>query len=537
MGALDSHLGKSRKVNISVEDLSKLPGLEKLADPMWRICSGEIYKIIVKNDDDPDDEGFVMPFKPNRAQRRFITRWWNRNIILKARQLGFTTLICILWTDFAMFNSNVSCGVIAQTDEAATKIFKSKVLFAYENLPEPIRAAIPLKEKNAHELVFAHNNSSIRVATSMRSGTIHRLLVSEFGKICAKFPAKADEVLTGSIPAVPLNCITVIESTAEGQEGAFYSMTQAAKNKAALKKKLTPRDYRFHFYPWYEDDGYRMDPSTVTITDADHEYFDKLEFESGTKLDMEQRAWYVATRNDFDESGKGEKMLQEYPSTPEEAFQRSIEGTYYAKQMLAMRKSGRILKIPIIQEPVYTFWDIGNGDGTAIWFMQIVGFEDRFIGYYEGHGEHLSHYYKHLLDSGFIFGKHFLPHDADHERLSNDQNKSIKTQLEDLGMRNIEIVPRISDLSAGIQLVRKHIPSAYIDEDRCAEGIKRMDGYKKKWNSSLGRFVDEPEKRDGNSEGADAFRQWAQAKELGMITLATKTSTMGSRPASDWRSR
>jgi hypothetical protein len=530
MGAIDAQI-----------DFTAAPGLEKLADPMWRICSGELYKIIVKDDEDPEDEGYVMPFKPNRAQRRFIHRMWNRNIILKARQLGFTTLICILWLDFAMFNSNVSCGVIAQTDEAAIKIFKSKVLFAYESLPPALRAIMPLKEKNAHELFFAHNGSSVRVATSMRSGTPHRLLVSEFGKICAKFKMKAEEVITGSIQAVPLSGITVIESTAEGQEGEFYSMTQAAIRKQQQGKKLTPRDYRFHFFAWYEDEEYRLDPDLVTISAKDHLYFDKIEKEAGIELDMWQRAWYVATRNDFEEAGKGEKMLQEYPSTPKEAFQKSIEGTYYAKEMTLMRKQGRILRIPVIDVPVHTFWDIGNTDGTAIWFYQTVGFEDRFIGYYEEHGEHYSHFVKYikhdfpeLLGIPILYGTHFLPHDAGHKRQGQVNNSSPEEMLNDLGLKNTLVLPRIDELGHGIQLVRQHFKSVYIDEVRCEQGIKRLDGYKKKFNTKLGRHIDEPEKNDGNSEGADAFRQWAQAKEAGLLGNQRKSSTR-QRPPPDWR--
>jgi hypothetical protein len=530
MGSIDAQI-----------DFTKAPGLEKLADPEWRLFSGELYKIIVKNDDDPEDEGYVMPFKPNRSQRRFIKRWWKRNIILKARQLGFTTLICILWLDFAMFNSNVSCGVIAQTDEAATKIFKSKVLFAYENLPAALKVLMPLKEQNAHELVFAHNGSSVRVATSMRSGTIHRLLVSEFGKICAKFKAKAEEVITGSIQAVPLSGIIVIESTAEGQEGEFYSMTQAAIRKQQQAKELTDRDYRFHFFAWYEDEEYRLDPKLVTITPKDHQYFDKLEAEAEIELDMWQRAWYVATRTDFEEAGKGEKMLQEYPSTPKEAFQKSIEGTYYAKEMTLMRKQGRILRIPVVNVPVNTFWDIGNTDGTAIWFHQLVGFEHRFIGYYEEHGEHYSHfvrYIKHdfpeLIGMPILYDHHYLPHDAGHRRQGQSENKSPEEMLNDLGLKNTIVLPRIDDLGAGIQMVRKHFSSAYIDEIRGEHGAKRLDGYKKKFNTKLGRHIDEPEKNDGNSEGADAFRQWAQALELGYIGGKRKTST-GNRPPPDWR--
>ena len=219
-----------------------------LADPMWRISN--LYKIIIKGDQGEDD--LVIQFKPNRAQRRFIRRLWHRNIILKARQLGFTTLVAIVWLDHALFNANVRCGIIAQDREAAEAIFRDKVKFAYENLPAPLKEAMPLKRDSATELLFAHNNSSIRVATSMRSGTIHRLHVSEFGKICAKFPQKAEEVVTGSFQAVPLSGIIVVESTAEGTDGEFYKMCQRAQALVTGAEILTRSQYRFHFYAWWQ---------------------------------------------------------------------------------------------------------------------------------------------------------------------------------------------------------------------------------------------------------------------------------------------
>ncbi len=495
-------------------DMSIPPELvANLRDPMWRISN--LYKIIIKGKSHDDDD-LVIQFKPNRAQRRFIERLHHRNIILKARQLGFTTLIAIAWLDHAMFNANVRCGIIAQDRDSAEVIFRDKVKFAYDNLPPVLKERMPLAKDSASELLFAHNNSSIRVATSMRSGTIHRLHISEFGKICAKYPDKAKEVTTGSIPAVPLSGITIVESTAEGMDGEFYDMTQRAIALQQQGKKLTERDYRFHFFPWHEEDGYELDPDVVVITDKDRDYFEKIESKIGKVLSDRKRAWYVATR-DADFTGKEERMWQEYPSTPEEAFQQSTEGAYYAMQMAAVRKQGRIVRIPEISAPVNTFWDIGNSDGCAIWFHQQVGLEDRFIRYYEGHNLTLKEYVKALQDTGYVWGRHYLPHDADHKRLS-DTNKSVKEMLEDLGMRNIEIVPVISDITTGIQITRSHFPSAYFDEEHCAEGIKRLDGYKKKWDSRQGRWNDStPEKSDGNSEGADAFRQWAQAKEDGLI--------------------
>lgn len=496
------------KPDPAAEELKRL-----LTDPMWRISN--LYKIIIKGDG--DDEGLVIQFKPNRAQRRFIASLHHRNIILKARQLGFTTLIAIVWLDHALFNANSRCGIIAHDRDAAKVIFRDKVKFAYENLPAELRAAMPLKADNADELLFAHNNSSVRVATSMRSGTIHRLHISEFGKICAKYPEKAAEVVTGSIPAVPLNGITVIESTAEGTDGEFHSMTQRAMAQQEQGKALTEKDWRFHFFPWWDEPNYRMKDGGAVITSKDHEYFAEIEAKMNTTIDAEQRTWYIATR-DTDFSGNDERMWQEYPSTPKEAFQVSSEGCYYAKQITTVRKTGRLLRIPVLDEPVNTFWDIGRGDGTAIWFHQQVGMEDRFIGYLEAHGEDLRYYVKQLQDTGYIWNKHFLPHDAGHKRLSDD-NKSVKEMLEDRGLRNIELVPVITDITTGINITRAAFPSAYFDEEGTKLGFKHLENYKKRWNERDGRWSDEPIK-DATSEGADAFRQWAQAKQLGLITPA-----------------
>lgn len=502
-----------------------------LKDPEWRLFSGCLYKIMVKGDGDGD--AMVMPFRPNRAQRRFVRRLWHRNLILKARQLGFTTLIAVMWLDHALFNADQRCGIIAQDREAAEAIFRDKVRYAYNNLPPEIRERFPLSRDSAVELLFAHNNSSVRVATSMRSGTIHRLHISEFGKICAKYPDKAKEVMTGSIPAVPINGVLVIESTAEGQEGDFATLCDRAEKLHASRLPLTPRDYRFHFYAWWQEPRYRMDSALVPITRDEHDYFDRIELAMACTIDADQRAWYVATkRADF--SGAEESMWQEYPSTPAEAFQASTEGNYYAKDMTSLRKRGGITRVPLLDLPVNTFWDIGNRDGCAVWFQQELRGEDRFIDYYEAHGEDLRHYVSELQKRGYLFGTHYLPHDAEHRRLG-DYNRSTQEMLQELmpGQRFV-IVPRITELITGIQLTRKHLKGAYFDADRCPEGIKRIDGYCKKFNRAESRYIDEPNKTNGCSEGADALRQWAQAKELG-LTGSGSTAHYQEAPAPDWR--
>ena len=494
---------------VSAHDLTPEELKVKLADPMWRMSN--LYRIIVKGDDDTD--GLVIQFKPNRAQRRFIQRLWHRNIILKARQLGFTTLICIAWLDHALFNANSRCGIIAQDRETAEAIFTDKVKFAYDNLPEILRATMPLSKCTTSELRFAHNNSMMRVATSVRGGTYHRLHVSEFGKICAKFPDKAKEVVTGSIPAVPLSGVLVIESTAEGREGEFYDMTQRAIGLAQAKKPLTPRDYRFHFFAWWDEPQYRMPAGSVIVTEKDHAYFAAVEAEMGCTIEPEQRAWYVGTR-DADFPGKPERMWQEYPSTPDEAFQQSTEGTYFKDQIIRARTEQRFTTVPWVQaSPVNTFWDLGLNDHMTIWFHQHIGAQHRFIRYYENAGEAFAHYWNEMNRHGYVWGNHYLPHDADARRLGVAQNKTPREMLEELGMRNIVVVPRTESKLAAIQQARDVFGQCWFDETGCKDGIIHLEMYRKEWNDRLAVWKDTP-RHDVHSNGADSFMQFAQGYKI-----------------------
>lgn len=478
-----------------------------LADPMWRLTSGQLYWIMVKSD---AGEGSRVRFQPNAAQRAVLARLWHRNIILKARQLGFTTLAALLWLDHALFNADQRCGIIAQDREAAEAIFRDKVRFAYDNLPEALRLAMPLKRNAAAELLFAHNNSAIRVATSMRSGTIHRLHVSEFGKIGAKYPDKAIEVVTGSLPAVPLDGIVIIESTAEGQAGEFFKMTKKAEALAQSGQALSARDYRFHFFSWWSNADYVMDPANILLTAKDHDYFHAIEATAGTILSPAQRAWYVATR-ETDFSGDPEKMWQEYPSTSDEAFQVSTEGTYYAVQLASARKQGRIGSVPHVPGlPVNSFWDIGARDGTAIWLHQKVGAENRFIGFLEGWDEPYSTFIDQLRALGYVWSIHHLPHDATHKRQQGHRVASPEEMLRELapGWR-FDVVERVAEIQHGIQKVRDVFATCWFDAAACKAGLDHLSLYGKDWNERLQIWSSQP-RHDLHSEAADAFRQFAQ---------------------------
>src|SRR5581483_9343250 len=128
---------------------------------------------------------------------------------------------------------------------------------------------------NTTELLLA-NNSSIRVGVSLRSGTLQYLHVSEYGKICAKFPEKAREVRSGALNTVDKNQMVFVESTAEGQDGHFFELCSTARTRRNTGEALTPMDLKFHFSPWYEDEAYTLPAGSVDIPASYVDYFARL---------------------------------------------------------------------------------------------------------------------------------------------------------------------------------------------------------------------------------------------------------------------
>lgn len=143
-----------------------------LKDPYWRI--NNLYNIVNK-------QGKKITFKLNWAQQELFDNMWYCNVILKARQLGMSTFICILFLDRCLFNNNQSAGIIAHTLEDAQYMFK-RVKFAYDNLPCEIKELVTAENDTAQMLKFS-NGSSLRIGTSLRSSTFQYLHISEFGNI------------------------------------------------------------------------------------------------------------------------------------------------------------------------------------------------------------------------------------------------------------------------------------------------------------------------------------------------------------------
>jgi hypothetical protein len=463
-----------------------------------------------------DKNGKKVLFEPNQEQELFYTKTHGRDIILKARQLGFTTFKMISDLDDCLFTPNHSAGCICHNLDDAKDIFRNKIKYAYNNITESQREVIammgydlpkPINDKD-NSYVFS-NGSSIKVSVSYRGGTLQSLHVSEFGKICKKYPEKAKEIVTGAFEAVGIDGSVTIESTAEGKEGYFFDYCSEAKKLKDLGKKPSKLGFAFHFFPWYFRAEYSLDGQAANALLT---YFDELEQKHDIKLTDKQKAWYSEKWRVL-----GDDMKREYPSTPEEAFAQSVEGAYYAAQFRKIYADGRICKGLKNQAKVNTVWDIGVGDSTAIWFYQLIGNEVHIVDFYENSGEGLQHYMRVLHDKGYDYGRHYGPHDIDNREFGSGARSRRDTAAEGIEINGkryavyFDVVPK-KPIDAGIDDARLLLARCVFDEDKCEQGIKALESYRKAWNEKLGCWADRP-LHDWSSHAADAFRYLAVVEQ------------------------
>ena len=450
-----------------------------------------------------DKYGAVVKFKMNEAQEKLLDDLHYLNIVLKARQLGFSTLILLLALDCCLFNSNFAAGLIADSLDNSSNLL-DRIKFAYKKLPEELKSVRPVEKKNASEIHF-NNGSWVEVGVSLRSGTKNFLHISEYGRICAQRPDKAKEVKSGALNTLAQKQLGFIESTAEGRGGDFHDKVLGAQK--VIDREPHDMEWKLHFYAWFDAPEYTTD-SPVTLTAKDEEYFEKLATR-GVKLTEGQKRWYALKKLE-----QGEDMLKEYPSDPEEAFQAVRDGAYFAKQIHGLRERGRIGEATIDpRTPVNTFWDLGMNDMTVIWLHQLIAGNHRFIGYYESSGEGIAHHIKWLnawsVTHGAVFGRHFGPHDIEHRQMGVMAD-SIRQIALDLGF-NFEVVPRTLDKVNTIEAARTILPQCEFDEAATAEGLAHLESYSKDWDEKLGVWRSHP-RHDDHSHAADAFMTFVDSK-------------------------
>lgn len=208
------------------------------------------------------------------------------------------------------------------------------------------------------------------------------------------------------------------------------------------------------------------------------------------------------------------KNQKEYEHIWEGKCRQAVEGAIFAEELRQAAESQRFTTVPIAAGiPVQTFWDLGQSDSTAIWFVQLIGMEYRVLDYYQASGHKLDHYIDVLADKAYRYDEHCLPHDAEHEQIA--AQKTIRQQLTEALRANpalgktVRVVPRIPKKALAIDAARKIFPQCIFDKAKTADGLQCLRHYAFARDDETGRVSKQP-KHDIWSHGADAFLGFAQ---------------------------
>lgn len=237
--------------------------------------------IIIDDAQDHGDGSGTMPFHLWPAQRELVQDMATERLllILKARQLGITWAVCAyaLWLCLHTPQRLVLTFSIGQHE--ANEMMR-RISAMYHRLPNEMKQELPAVTKdNTEEIAFA-NGSRIQSLPSRKSAgsgyTASLIILDEFAK-----NENARALYTAVKPTIDAGGVMIILGTANGTDNLFYELVTKARN--GLNR------FTFRFLPWHARPG----------RDA---------------------AWYAAVEADAVDSSL---MKQEYPATPDEAFEAS----------------------------------------------------------------------------------------------------------------------------------------------------------------------------------------------------------------------
>ena len=466
---------------------------EKLRDKRRRLLSWKLYKI-------KDKTWKIIPFIPNEHQLDYYNNKHVLNIIPKARQLWLSTMIQLDYFDDFLFWRNLNCCVIADTEQNATTIFRDKIQIAWDNLPDWLKSYYKVNTQKANEISIENTWSRFFVRNSVLWASIQRLHISEFWKICAKYPLNAQEIIRWALQTVWVWQQITIESTARWWEWYFYDMCKTAKELKEKWTELSQMDYKLFFYPWFVDKNYKIEWNILLPQDI-VEYFDWLEKEHWIILSQEQKNFYYLKKKTL-----WEDIYSEYPTIFEESFMIALDWNYFDKELRLARTQKRITKVnydPAL--PVNTVWDLWGAwwwDDTFIWFYQQYGSEIRIIDCWEWNRMSLIEIINQVIKTKpYRYWKHYWPHDMKVTEYSTWESRR------ETAKRNwveFYVLDRWT-VSDQINNTRQLFPQMYFDEEKTLIWVNHLNFYRRAWNETHWIWLDR-EEHNQHSHCWAAFR-------------------------------
>jgi hypothetical protein len=208
-----------------------------------RLSKVDIIENLLRID---NKQGVVISLVPNKMQRDYLLNKTNRNIVLKHRQGGLSTVVLAdMFTD-AIIIPNTGCAVVSHETRATQRLL-DRVAFFYDNMDEPKPT---LGSDSRSELSFPKLHSSIYIGTAGsrafgRGDTIRKALLSELA-----FYEDGAKILNGIEDAVPITGELTIECSPNGEDNIFYEQWSRAREGKS--------PYKPFFYPWWWSDDYAI---------------------------------------------------------------------------------------------------------------------------------------------------------------------------------------------------------------------------------------------------------------------------------------
>lgn len=169
------------------------------------------------------------------------------------------------------------------------------------------------------------------------------------------------------------------------------------------------------------------------------------------------------------------RSVDDYMNIWEGKPRRVVDGAVYANELRDLEMDNRLTYIMYDRgHPVFTAWDIGSADFTAIWFFQKIANEIRIIDYFEASGHLTNFYLQELQKRGYVYDTHYMPHDADD---NNIRGKSVAVQARAVGFKVI-VTPRPQVKANGIEAVRILFPRLVFDREKTRQGRSRLASYR-----------------------------------------------------------
>ena len=343
------------------------------------------------------------------------------------------------------------------------------------------------------EIVLNKNNTDLKLtlingSTVNMGGTDNLDFVGQggYGYALSEFSLHKEEVTGFLAPILDEgNSFIIMNGTMRGKKNQLYQMYEANKdNPNWFCEWLTPEDTKRYY--WISDE-INLNP------------------ELQGKIDPYTNVQYLNIQDRIDS-----KMIS-YSLARQEYLNEAVSdvaNSVYGYEMVKLENKGNITSISAQNEPIFTFWDLGVDDPTAIVFAFIKDNKAFIVDYYENTGYDIKHYLDVVNEKNYKYAGHYMPHDSK-KRMGNTGTNILDFCRTQYGFE-IRPIPKTNSVRDDIEIVRRHLPDCKIDEKN-SQLLEHLTNYQ--WNPNTGRIL-----HNEHSHGADAVRMLFMAMHHRMVS-------------------